>query len=38
MDDSTLSKIIHDKKEITLTTAKKFRKILGFGLDYIWPD
>lgn len=37
MDPSTLSKIIKEKKEINLTTARKISKALGWGMDYIWP-
>lgn len=35
---SDISKIINDKKDITLTTAKKIAKAVGKPIDYIWPD
>jgi len=38
IDQSTLSKIINNKKEITLTTAKKIASALGFSIEYIWPS
>ena len=34
----TLSKIINEKKEITLTTARRISDALGYGVDYIWPN
>lgn len=38
IDQGTLSKIINEKKEITLKTARKISNTLGYGIDYIWPD
>jgi len=38
IDQSTLSKIINGKKEITLTTAKKISSALGYSIEYIWPS
>ena len=38
IDQGTLSKIINEKKEITLKTARKISDKLGYGIDYIWPS
>ena len=38
IDQGTLSKIINEKKEITLKTARKISDALGFGIDYLWPN
>jgi len=38
MDESSLSKIINEKKEVNLKTARKISNALGWGIDYIWPD
>lgn len=38
IDQSTLSKIINGKKEITLTTAQRISSALGFSIEYIWPS
>jgi transcriptional regulator with XRE-family HTH domain len=38
ISQGTLSKIINEKKEITLTTARKLSDSLGYGVDYIWPN
>lgn len=38
IDQGTLSKIINEKKEITLKTARKISDALGYGIDYIWPN
>ncbi len=38
IDQSTLSKIINEKKAITLDTAKKISSALGFSIEYIWPS
>jgi len=38
ISQGALSKIINEKKEITLTTARKISDALGYGVDYIWPN
>ena len=38
VDNATFSKIVNEKKEITLPTAKKISNALGWGIDYIWYD
>jgi len=38
MNEGSLSKIINDKKEVNLKTARKISNALGWGIDYIWPD
>lgn len=38
IDQGSLSKIINEKKDITLKTARRISDALGFGLDYLWPD
>jgi len=34
---STLSRIINEEKEITLTTARKIAEALVFPIEHIWP-
>lgn len=38
IDQAEISRIINEKKEVTLTTAKKISTALGYSIDYIWPD
>ncbi|MDR3602098.1 MAG: helix-turn-helix transcriptional regulator [Desulfosporosinus sp.] len=38
IDQSDLSKIENDKKSITLDTAKKIARALGYSVEHIWPD
>lgn len=38
IDQGALSKIINEKKEITLKTARKISDALGYGIDYLWPN
>jgi len=38
IDQSDLSKIENDKKSLTLDTAKKIARVLGYSVEYIWPD
>ena len=38
IDQSDLSKIENDKKSITLDTAKKIARALGYLVEHIWPD
>ncbi|MFZ5650160.1 MAG: helix-turn-helix domain-containing protein [Bacillota bacterium] len=35
---SDISKIMNDRKDLHLTTAKKIAKALGKSVDYLWPD
>lgn len=37
ISQGALSKIINNKKEITLSTARKISNALKLPLDYIWP-
>ena len=36
--ENDISKIVNDRKEIHLTTAKKIAKALGKSVEYLWPD
>ena len=38
IDQGDLSKIENDKKTLTLETAKKISRALGYSIEYIWPD
>ena len=38
IDQGALSKIINEKKAITLVTARRISDALGYGVDYIWPN
>jgi len=38
IDQSTLSKIINEKKTITLATAQRISSALGFSIESIWPS
>lgn len=38
IDQGELSKIINERKTVTLPTAKRISKVLGYSMDYIWPD
>ncbi|MGE4274406.1 MAG: helix-turn-helix transcriptional regulator [Desulfitobacterium sp.] len=38
IDPSELSKIILEKKTVTLPVMKRISKALGWGMDHIWPD
>lgn len=38
IDQGALSKIINEKKEITLKTARKISDALGYGIYYLWPN
>lgn len=33
-----ISKIMNDRKNIHLSTAKKIARVLGKSVDYLWPD
>ncbi|MEW5952596.1 MAG: helix-turn-helix transcriptional regulator [Bacillota bacterium] len=33
-----ISKIMNDRKDIHLKTAKKIARALGKSVDYLWPD
>jgi plasmid maintenance system antidote protein VapI len=38
IDQGELSRIINEKKTVTLPTAKRISKALGYSVEYIWPD
>jgi len=38
IQQSEISRIINDQKDIYLKTAKKIAKALGKSVDYLWPD
>ena len=38
INQAELSRIINEKKTVTLPTARKISKALGWGIDHIWPD
>lgn len=33
-----LSRIINERKNINLDTAKRISRALGYSVEYIWPD
>lgn len=35
---SEISLIINEKKTVTIETAKKIARALGYSVEYIWPD
>lgn len=37
ISQGALSKIINDKKEITLSTARKISNALTVPIDFLWP-
>ncbi|MFZ5645829.1 MAG: helix-turn-helix domain-containing protein [Bacillota bacterium] len=38
IQQSEISRIVNDQKDIYLKTAKKIAKALGKSVDYLWPD
>lgn len=38
IQQSEISRIMNDQKDIYLKTAKKIAKALGKSVDYLWPD
>ena len=38
IDQGELSRIINERKTVTLPTAKRISKALGYSIEYIWPD
>lgn len=38
LEQSEISRIMNERKEIMLKTAKKIARALGEPIEYIWPD
>lgn len=38
LEQSEISRIMNDQKDIYLKTAKKIARALGKSVDYLWPD
>lgn len=38
IQQSEISRIINEEKDIYLKTAKRIAKALGKSVDYLWPD
>ncbi|MDP4158170.1 MAG: helix-turn-helix transcriptional regulator [Bacillota bacterium] len=38
ISQTTLSRIVNERKSINLETAKKISKALVYPIEYLWPD